>query len=158
MDDIPRRVHWPLKPQPQVVEVASDIYYLYCLMFFPLFVGVLCLSLFCSALLCVRFSFAIILKRKRKQFALLLLSFWCIVTINVLWLFLKVPWVAVILTYFLTVNARAETTWFSYPAIGCSMWSKHGRECFLLAVSWFLIKYTIAVKLSIFHFIIPLRF
>ena len=37
-----------------------------CLMYFPLFVGVLCLSLFCYALLCVHSSFAIVLKRKRK--------------------------------------------------------------------------------------------
>ena len=33
---------------------------------FPLVVGVLCLSLFCCALLCVLFSFAIALKRKRE--------------------------------------------------------------------------------------------
>ena len=62
-------------------------------MYFPLFVGVLCLSLFCNALLCVHFSFAIILKRKRKLVALLLLSCRCIVTINVQWLFLAVQWV-----------------------------------------------------------------
>ena len=59
----------------------------YCLMYFPLFVGVLCLSLFCFAVLCVLSSFAIILKRKRKLIALQLLSYKCIVTINVLWLF-----------------------------------------------------------------------
>ena len=53
--------------------------------------GVLCLSLFCSALLCVHSSFAIILKRKRKLAALLLLSYRCIVTIHVMWLFLTVP-------------------------------------------------------------------
>ena len=41
--------------------------------------------------LCVHFSFAIILKRKRKLVALLLLSYRCSVTINVLWLFLAVP-------------------------------------------------------------------
>ena len=35
-------------------------------MYFPLFVGALCLFLFCYALLCVHTSFAIILKRKRK--------------------------------------------------------------------------------------------
>ena len=58
-----------------------------------LLVGVLCLYLFCYALLCVHSSFAIILKRKRKLVALLLLSYRCIVTINVLWLFLMVPWV-----------------------------------------------------------------
>ena len=55
--------------------------------------GVLCLSLFCYALLCVHFSFAIILKWKSKLVAALLLSYRCIVTINVLWLFLTVPWV-----------------------------------------------------------------
>ena len=51
------------------------------------------MSLFCYALLCVNFSFAIILKRKRKLVALLLLSYRCTVTINVLWIFLMVPWV-----------------------------------------------------------------
>ena len=55
--------------------------------------GVLCLSLFCCTLLCVYPSFAIIMKRKRKLVALLLLSYRCIVTINVLWLFLAMPWV-----------------------------------------------------------------
>ena len=62
-------------------------------MYFPLFVGVLCLSLFCYALLCVHSSFAIILKRKRKLVSLLSLSYCCIVTLNVMWLFLVVPWV-----------------------------------------------------------------
>ena len=55
--------------------------------------GVLRLSLFCYALLCVHFSFATILKRKKKLMALLLLSYRCIVNTNVLWLFLMVPWV-----------------------------------------------------------------
>ena len=66
---------------------------IYCLMYFPLFAGVLCLYLFCYmyVLLCVHSSFAIILKRKRKLVALLLLSYRCFVTINVLWLFLTVP-------------------------------------------------------------------
>ena len=64
---------------------------IYCLIYFPVFVGVLCLSIFCYAFLCVHFSFAIILKRKRV--ALLLLSCRCIVTLNVLWLFLTVPWI-----------------------------------------------------------------
>ena len=62
-------------------------------MYFPLWVGFLCLSLFYYVLLCVLSSFAIILKRKRKRIALLLLSYRCIVTINVLWLFLTVSWV-----------------------------------------------------------------
>ena len=51
------------------------------------------MSLFCYALLCVHSSFAVILKRKRKLGALLILSYRCIVAINVLWLFLMVPWV-----------------------------------------------------------------
>ena len=54
---------------------------------------VLCLSLFCYALLCVHSSFAFILKRKRKLVTLLVLYYRCMVTINVLWLFLTVPWV-----------------------------------------------------------------
>ena len=62
-------------------------------MYFQLFVGVLCLSLFCYSLLCVHSSFAIILKRKIKLVAVILLSNRCIVTINVLWLFLTVTWV-----------------------------------------------------------------
>ena len=62
-------------------------------MYFPLFVRVRCLSLFSYALLCVHSSFAIILKRRRTQVALLLLSYRWIVTINVLWLFLTVPWI-----------------------------------------------------------------
>ena len=51
------------------------------------------MSLLCYALLCVHSSFAIILKRKRKLVALIKLSYRCIVTINVLRLFLTVPWV-----------------------------------------------------------------
>ena len=62
-------------------------------MHIPLFVGVLCLSLSCCALLSVHSSFAIILKRKRKLAALLLFSYRCSVTIKVMWLFLTVPWV-----------------------------------------------------------------
>ena len=62
-------------------------------MYFPLSVGVLCLSLFWYALFCVLSSFAIIFKRKRELVALLLLSYGCLVAVNVLWLFLTVPWV-----------------------------------------------------------------
>ena len=51
-------------------------------MYFPLFVGFVCLPLSCYVLLCVHYSFVIILKRKRKLFALLLLSYICIVTIH----------------------------------------------------------------------------
>ena len=56
-----------------------------------MFVGVQCLSLFCYVLLCAHSSFAITLKRKRKLVALLLLSYRCILTKSVLWLFLTVP-------------------------------------------------------------------
>ena len=64
---------------------------------------VLCLSLFCYALLCVHSSFAIILKRKRKLVALLLLSYRFVVILNVMWLFLTVPWVG--LQYVIVVFA-----------------------------------------------------
>ena len=57
---------------------------IYCLMYFPLSVGGLCLSLFCYALLCVFSSFVIILKRKRELVILLLLSYGWLVTVNVL--------------------------------------------------------------------------
>ena len=50
----------------------------------PLGVGVLCLPLFCCTLLCVLSSFAIFLKRKRDLVALFLLSYECLVTVNVL--------------------------------------------------------------------------
>ena len=55
--------------------------------------GVLCLFLFCCALLCVLSSFATILKRKGELVALLLLSYESLVGVYVLWLFLTVPWV-----------------------------------------------------------------
>ena len=54
--------------------------------------GVLCWSLFWYALLYVLSSFAIILSRKSELVGLLLLSFGCLVTVNVLWLFLTVLW------------------------------------------------------------------
>ena len=38
-------------------------------------------------------SFAIILTMKSELVALLLLSFGCLLTVNILWLFLTVPWV-----------------------------------------------------------------
>ena len=53
----------------------------------------MCRSLFWYSLLCVLFSLAAILMRKRKLAALLLLPIGCLVTVNVLWLFLTVPWV-----------------------------------------------------------------
>ena len=60
-------------------------------MYLPLFVEVLHWSLFWNSLLCVLCSFAIILTRKRELITLFLLSFRCLVTVNVLWLFLMVP-------------------------------------------------------------------
>ena len=51
--------------------------------------------MFVFVLLCitrVHSAFAIILKRKKKLVVLLLLSYRCILTINVLCLFLTVPW------------------------------------------------------------------
>ena len=54
--------------------------------------GVLCLSSFRYALLCVLSSFVIIFTRKIEIVALLFLYFGCFVTVNVLWLFLTVPW------------------------------------------------------------------
>ena len=58
---------------------------------FALCVGIMCLSLFCYALLCVCSTIAIVLKRKRTLVALLLLSYQCLVNVNVLRLFLAVP-------------------------------------------------------------------
>ena len=55
--------------------------------------------MFCYTLLCVHSSFAIILKRKRKLVALLLLSYRCIVTVNVQWLFLRVLWVGLMVPW-----------------------------------------------------------
>ena len=52
--------------------------------------GVLCLSLFWYALLCVLSSFTIILKRKRELVALLILSYGCLVTVNQASKYLKI--------------------------------------------------------------------
>ena len=75
------------------VKVVVLLLLIYCLMYFRFIKGVLCLSLLCYALLCVHSSFAIILKRNRKLAALLLLSYRCIVTLNIMWLFLTVAWI-----------------------------------------------------------------
>ena len=66
---------WAAVPSKAVVLLLL-ICYLVC---FQLVVGVLCLSLFCCALLCVLSSFATILKRKGELFALLLLCYICLV-------------------------------------------------------------------------------
>ena len=51
---------------------------------------ILCLSLIWYALLCVLSRFANILTRKIRLVALHLFSYRCLVTVNVLWLFLVV--------------------------------------------------------------------
>ena len=53
--------------------------------------GVCNCSMFCCALIYVHSSFAVILMGNRELVALLGLSSWCLV--NVVWLFLAVPWV-----------------------------------------------------------------
>ena len=60
-------------------------------MYLPLFVGG---SVLVFVLVCVTLcpSFAIILGRKNELVALLLFSFGCLVTVNVLWLYLTVLW------------------------------------------------------------------
>ena len=55
-----------------------------CFLYLPLFVGVLCWSLFWYALLYVLSSFAFILTNKRELVTLFLLSFECLVNLNIL--------------------------------------------------------------------------
>ena len=68
---------------------------IYCLMYFPSFVGVLCLSLFPYALLCVH-SFFYHLEEEEKTGCFAIIVLHNIVTINVLWLFLTVQWVVLL--------------------------------------------------------------
>ena len=87
------------KPFPPVAEaavrskVAVLLLLIYCVSTSHCLLRVLCLFLFWYALLCVLSSCANILKRKRELVALLLLSYGCLVTLYVMWLFLSVPWV-----------------------------------------------------------------
>ena len=55
----------------EIFPIDPLLLLIYCLIYFSLFVGVLCLSLFCYALFCVHSCFAIIWKRKRKLVVLL---------------------------------------------------------------------------------------
>ena len=55
--------------------------------------GVLCLVLVLLFSTLYPSSFTIILMGKRELVALFYLSLWCLVTVNVVWLFLAVPWV-----------------------------------------------------------------
>ena len=85
--------------------------------------GNLCLFLFCYALLCVHSSFAIILKSKRKLVALLLLSYTCIVYVNVLWLFLTVPWVGLQCVIVVFPDHTRLPYGYSYPVANHSTYA-----------------------------------
>ena len=66
--------------------------WVYCLMCFPLFVRVCaCLCLVCITL--CPFYFCNIFEEEERSGCFALLSYRCIVSVNVLWLFLMVPWV-----------------------------------------------------------------
>ena len=82
--------HQGINPPMKVVGQSRHFFTQLCQLSIAIF---LCLSLFCYALLRAHSSFAIILKRKRNVVALLLLSYRCIVTLNVRRLFLTVHWV-----------------------------------------------------------------
>ena len=64
-------------------------------MYFSLCVGVLCLSLFCYALLCVSFYFCNRHEEIENDVDLLMLSYRCLVNVNVLRLFIANGWSAV---------------------------------------------------------------
>ena len=78
------------------------------LLFVTTIVGFSNCSIFCCALRCVLFSFAIILMRKREIVALLSLSSWCLVI--VVRLFLAMPWVCL---QFVIVVYPDHTHYFS---------------------------------------------
>ena len=71
---------------------GSDLL-IYFLMYFPLFEGVLCLSLFCCALLFVHFSMHHLDEKEKSVSLMLFSSYRSITTTHVIWLFLTVPWV-----------------------------------------------------------------
>ena len=120
-----------LSPPVAFAAVRSKAVFLllliYCFMYLPLFVGVLCWSLFWYALLYVLSSFAIILTKKRELVTLFLLSFGCLVTVNVLKRFLLVPWVGLqfVIVVFPDQTPKAQT---SSLRIGVS----DQRLCYLL--------------------------
>ena len=74
---------------PVLSKAVVLLLLIYYLMYFPLFVGVLCLSLFCYALLCVLSSFVTIFTRKRVLVAFIVLWMSCYRKC----FFLAVPWV-----------------------------------------------------------------
>ena len=107
-----------------------------CLMYFPLFVGVLCLFLFGYALLFVHSNFAIVLTRKRELITLLLLSFGGHLSVNVPWLFLTVPWVGlqcvivillIILTYFNITYFKKQSLIYRHPVFTITTTGIKGR-------------------------------
>ena len=65
-------------------------------------------------------SFAITLTRKRKLVALLLLSYRCLNTVNVLWLFLTTPWVG--LLYVIVVFPDTTHLPFFSEYLVCALW------------------------------------
>ena len=73
-------------------KVVDSLLLIYCLMHFPLFVGNLCLSLFCYVLLCVHSIFCNHLEEEEKAgcFAFIVLQMSCYC--KCLWLFLTVSW------------------------------------------------------------------
>ena len=82
----------------------------------------MCLSLFRYAILSVHSSFIIILSRKRELMDLLFLSFGCLGTLNVLWLFLMVPWVG--LQCVIVVCPNHTHFWFCKIAV-----EMDGQQC-----------------------------
>ena len=104
------------------LSLSTLLLFIYCLIHFPLYVGVLCLSLFCYTLLCFHFCFAIILKWKRKLVALLLKSCRCIVTVNILWLFFTVllvglQYVIVVFFFIILTFCRHKLAWYLFVCL-----------------------------------------
>ena len=83
-------MHWSPPVAKAAVRSKAVVLLLliYCLLLFPLFVGVLYLVLVLLFSFLCPSSFAIIEMVKKELVALLYLSSWCIVTVSVLWLFL----------------------------------------------------------------------
>ena len=119
-------------------KVVVLLLLIFCLMYFPLFLGVLCLCLFCYVLHCVHFSFAIILKWKRKLVALLLLSYRCIVTINVMWLCLTALWVGlqcVIVVFPDHTHLLLNTDSIDFEVLGCALSATGSLVLFLIILN-----------------------
>ena len=96
--------------------------------------GVCNCSMFCSTLLYVHFSIAIILMGKRELVALLNLSSWCLVMVE--WLFLAVPWgclrfvivffsCSYSLTIFGLVNVYQDGHQTRYPVLTAGHFVRH---------------------------------